>query len=75
MNTDCIDKKILLRAQRKRVWRAISESTEFGSWFRMPRWTSENRPTERGTRTTLFITWDEASGQTFFVRRSAAGLY
>jgi hypothetical protein len=29
------------------------------------RWTPENRPTERGTRTTLFITWDRASGQTF----------
>jgi uncharacterized protein YndB with AHSA1/START domain len=33
MNTDCIEKKILLRAPRKRVWRALSDSTEFGSWF------------------------------------------
>src|ERR1700736_1129406 len=33
MNTDRIEKKVLLRAPRKRVWRAISDSTEFGSWF------------------------------------------
>jgi uncharacterized protein YndB with AHSA1/START domain len=33
MNTDRIEKKILLRAPRKRVWRAISDSTEFGTWF------------------------------------------
>jgi uncharacterized protein YndB with AHSA1/START domain len=33
MNTDCIEKKILLRAPRERVWRALSDSTEFGTWF------------------------------------------
>jgi uncharacterized protein YndB with AHSA1/START domain len=35
MSTDRIDKKILLRAPRKRVWRALTDSTEFGSWFGM----------------------------------------
>ena len=35
MNTDRIEKKILLRAPRKRVWRALSNSTEFESWFGM----------------------------------------
>ena len=35
MNTDRIEKKIFLRAPRKRVWRALSDSTEFGSWFGM----------------------------------------
>jgi uncharacterized protein YndB with AHSA1/START domain len=35
MTTDRIEKKILLRAPRKRVWRALSDSTEFGSWFGM----------------------------------------
>src|SRR4030081_2346953 len=35
MNNDRIEKKILLRAARKRVWRALSDSTEFGSWFGM----------------------------------------
>ena len=35
MSTNRIEKKILLRAPRKRVWRALSDSTEFGSWFGM----------------------------------------
>ncbi len=33
MNTDHIEKQILLRAPRERVWRALSDSTEFGTWF------------------------------------------
>ena len=35
MPTDRIEKTILLRASLKRVWRALSDSTEFGSWFGM----------------------------------------
>ena len=33
MSTDCIEKKILLRAPRSRVWRAISDPEQFGAWF------------------------------------------
>jgi uncharacterized protein YndB with AHSA1/START domain len=33
MTTDQVEKKILLRASRKRVWRALTDSGEFGSWF------------------------------------------
>jgi len=33
MDTDRIEKNILLRSPRKRVWRALSDSTEFGTWF------------------------------------------
>lgn len=33
MSTDRIEKKIRLRAPLKRVWRAISDSAEFGTWF------------------------------------------
>jgi uncharacterized protein YndB with AHSA1/START domain len=33
MNTDRIEKRVLLSAPRKRVWRALSDSMEFGSWF------------------------------------------
>jgi uncharacterized protein YndB with AHSA1/START domain len=33
--TDRIEKKILLKAPRARVWRALTDSTEFGSWFGM----------------------------------------
>jgi len=35
MSTDRIEKKIFLRASRKRVWRALSDSAEFGIWFGM----------------------------------------
>lgn len=30
---DCIEKTIILRAPLSRVWRAISDSKEFGIWF------------------------------------------
>lgn len=33
MNKDRIEKKILLRAPLARVWRALSDSKEFGTWF------------------------------------------
>jgi uncharacterized protein YndB with AHSA1/START domain len=35
MSTDRIEKQILLRAPLARVWRALSDSTEFGLWFGM----------------------------------------
>lgn len=35
MSTDRIEKKILLRAPRSRVWRALADSREFGHWFGM----------------------------------------
>jgi uncharacterized protein YndB with AHSA1/START domain len=31
--TDRIEKRIVLRAPRSRVWRAISDAAEFGTWF------------------------------------------
>jgi len=33
MSTDRIEKKILLRATRERVWKAISDAEQFGAWF------------------------------------------
>jgi len=33
--TDRIEKQILLRAPRLRVWRALSDAGEFGAWFRV----------------------------------------
>jgi uncharacterized protein YndB with AHSA1/START domain len=32
-HTDCIEKQVLLEAPRERVWRALSEAGEFGTWF------------------------------------------
>lgn len=33
MSTDRIEKSIVLRAPKSRVWRAITTAGEFGSWF------------------------------------------
>ena len=35
MSTDQIEKRVLLHAPLHRVWRAISDSDEFGTWFGM----------------------------------------
>jgi uncharacterized protein YndB with AHSA1/START domain len=34
-STDRIEKEILLRAPRSRVWRALTDAEEFGTWFRV----------------------------------------
>jgi len=34
-STDRIEKQILLRAPRSRVWRALTDAGEFGAWFRV----------------------------------------
>lgn len=34
-STDRIEKKVVLRAPIDRVWRAISDSKQFGEWFRV----------------------------------------
>ena len=33
MSTDRIEKQILLRAPRAKVWRALTDSQQFGQWF------------------------------------------
>ena len=33
--TDRIEKTIVLRASRARVWRALTDAEEFGTWFRV----------------------------------------
>jgi uncharacterized protein YndB with AHSA1/START domain len=32
--TDRIEKQVVLRAPRSRVWRALTDAEEFGTWFR-----------------------------------------
>jgi uncharacterized protein YndB with AHSA1/START domain len=34
-STDRIEKRVVFRASRSRVWRAIATAKEFGEWFRM----------------------------------------
>src|SRR5215470_7384323 len=33
MSTDRIEKKVVLRAPRARIWRALADVKEFGDWF------------------------------------------
>src|SRR5580704_9262955 len=33
LETDRIEKQVLLRASRARVWRALTDAEEFGTWF------------------------------------------
>jgi uncharacterized protein YndB with AHSA1/START domain len=33
-NTDRIEKTVVLRAPRARVWRALTDAEQFGTWFR-----------------------------------------
>src|SRR5256886_15267569 len=35
VSTDRIEKRVVLRAPRTRVWRALTNAAEFGSWFRV----------------------------------------
>src|SRR5215472_4306319 len=35
MPSDRIEKRVLLKAPRSRVWRALTDAKEFGSWFGM----------------------------------------
>src|ERR1035438_5926598 len=35
LTTDRIEKQIQLRAPQSRVWRALTDSEEFGTWFRV----------------------------------------
>jgi uncharacterized protein YndB with AHSA1/START domain len=34
MSTDRIEKQTIVRAPRSKVWRAITDSKEFGTWFK-----------------------------------------
>jgi len=33
LNTDCIERSIVIKATRERVWRALSNAEAFGTWF------------------------------------------
>ena len=46
MSTDRIEKRIMLRAPLDRVWSAVSDAKQFGSWFGV----AFNGPFEEGSR-------------------------
>lgn len=34
-NANCIEKELLLRATKTRIWHALTDAGEFGTWFRV----------------------------------------
>ena len=52
VTTDRIEKTVVLRAPRSRVWKALTDAREFGNWFRV----NLERPFAPGTAVTGQIT-------------------
>jgi len=62
--SDRIEKKILLRAPRERVWRALTDAAEFGTWFRA----KLEGPFEAGKRVRGRVTYPGYEHVTFDVK-------
>lgn len=69
MSTDRIEKQILLRAPRERVWRAISDAKEFGLWFGV----TFDGPFAEGARLTGKITPTTADAEVAKMQEPYAG--
>jgi uncharacterized protein YndB with AHSA1/START domain len=67
MNTDRIEKQILLRAPRERVWRAITDSREYGTWTTLVQFELQEAPGG-----TLLIISESGFEQIPLERRAAA---
>jgi uncharacterized protein YndB with AHSA1/START domain len=63
-STDRIEKQILLRAPRTRVWQALTDADEFGTWFRV----KLEDPFVPGERTAGKITYPGYEHNTMEVR-------
>ena len=59
--TDTITREILVRAPLARVWRAVSDHREFGTWFRV----ELDGPFEEGRRVEGRMTYPGAEGLPF----------
>lgn len=69
-NTDRIEKRVLLRASRERVWRAISDSRQFGSWFGV----KFDSPFVAGTRMTGTIVPTTVDAEVARMQKPHAGM-
>lgn len=69
MSTDRIAKQVVLRAPMDRVWRAISDSQEFGRWFGV----RIDRPFVPGTSVTATITGTTVDEEVAEMQRPHAG--
>jgi len=52
VSTDRIERQIVVRAPRSRVWRALTDAKEFGAWFGV----RPEAPFKAGTRSTGAVT-------------------
>jgi uncharacterized protein YndB with AHSA1/START domain len=69
MSTDRIEKQVVLRAPMDRVWRAISDSQEFGRWFGV----HIDGPFVAGTSVTATITGTTVDEEVAELQRPHAG--
>ena len=69
MSTDRIEKQVVLRAPMDRVWRAISDSQEFGRWFGV----RIDGPFVAGTSVTATITGTTVDEEVAELQRPHAG--
>jgi uncharacterized protein YndB with AHSA1/START domain len=69
MNTDRIEKQVVLHAPLDRVWRAISDSQEFGQWFGV----RIDGPFVAGTSATATITGTTVDEEVAEMQRPHAG--
>lgn len=70
MNTDSIEKQILLRAPLTRVWRALTDSKEFGTWFGM----HFDAPFEPGATLTAIIRPSNYGAEAAEIQKKHEGL-
>lgn len=70
MSSDRIEKQVLLRAPLERVWRAISDSREFGRWFGV----EVDGPFVAGTSVTATLTGTTVDEEVAQLQRPHAGV-
>jgi|ERR1700704_7157726 uncharacterized protein YndB with AHSA1/START domain len=72
--TDRIEKRILLRAPRSRVWRALTDSKEFGAWFRTA-FTEPFRPGARAKGRITYPGYEHLEAEILIVRMEPERLF
>src|SRR5262245_50675375 len=74
MKTDRIEKNIVLRATRSRVWRALTSAEEFGSWFGI-KFTDAFTPGARVTGRITTPGYENLSGEIIIERMEPERLF
>ena len=59
--SDTIEKEVVIHGPRERVWRALTDKSEFGTWFRVDFPEGQFRPGETVTGKILHPGWEHIS--------------